>query len=143
MILKPKYFIVLLIVPFMAQGAEWPQRIEVYVDGPTPISGIDTARSKGVQVDVLDVAPAESFERQLNRNLPKNRSKAAYVARNRINRLTSDRKAGALLAITVRESARRFGIAGYPSIVIDGQTIILEESDIRRAVRQWRGLKKQ
>ena len=60
--MKPKYFIVLLIVPFMAQGAEWPQRIEVYVDGPTPISGIHTARSKGVQVDVLNVAPAESFE---------------------------------------------------------------------------------
>ena len=139
--MKPKHFIVLLIVPLMAQGAEWPQRIEVYVDGPTPISGIHTARSKGVQVDVLDVAPAESFEHQLNRNLPKNPAKAAYVARNRIKHLTSDRKAGALLSITVRESARRFGITGYPSIVIDGQTIILEESDIRRAVRIWRGLK--
>ena len=109
--MKPKYFIVLLIVPFMAQGAEWPQRIEVYVNGPTAISGIHTARSKGVQVDVLDVAPAESFEHQLNRNLPKNQAKATYVARNRINRLTSERKAGALLAITVRESARRLGIA--------------------------------
>ena len=139
--MKPKYFIVLLIVPFLAQGADWPQRIEVYVDGATPISGIHTARSKGVQVDVLDVAPAESFERQLNRNLPKDQAKATYVARNRINRLTSDRKAGALLAITVRESARRFGIASYPSIVIDGQMIIPEETDLRRAVRRWRGLK--
>ncbi len=139
---KPKYFLVLLIVPFIAQGAEWPQRIEVYVDGPTPISGIHTARSKGVQVDVLDVAPAESFEHQLSRNLPKDQAKATYVARNRINRLTSDRKAGALLAIMVREFARRFGIATYPSVVIDGQTIILEESDIRRAVRRWRDLKK-
>ena len=139
--MKSKHFIVLLIVPFIAQGAEWPQRIEVYVNGPTAISGIHTARSKGVQVDVLDVAPAESFEHQLNRNLPKNQAKATYVARNRINRLTSERKAGALLAITVRESARRFGIARYPSIVIDGQTIIPEETDLRRAVRIWRGLK--
>ena len=139
--MKPKYFIVLLIVPFMAQGAEWPKRIEVYVNGPTPISGIHTARSKGVQVDVLDVAPAESFEHQLNRNLPKNQAKATYAARNRINRLTSERKAGALLAITVRESARRFGIARYPSVVIDGQMIIPKESDLRRAVRIWRGLK--
>ena len=139
--MKPKYFIVLLIVPFMAQGAEWPQQIEVYVNGPTAISGIHTARSKGVQVDVLDVAPAESFEHQLNRNLPKNQAKATYVARNRINRLTSERKAGALLAITVRESARRFGIARYPSVVIDGQMIIPKESDLRRAVRIWRGLK--
>ena len=117
------------------------QRIEVYVNGPTAISGIHTARSKGVQVDVLDVAPAESFEHQLNRNLPKNQAKATYVARNRINRLTSERKAGALLAITVRESARRFGIARYPSVVIDGQMIIPKESDLRRAVRIWRGLK--
>ena len=139
--MKPKHFIVLLIVPFMAQGAEWPQRIEVFVDGPTPISGIHTARSKGVQVDVLDVAPAESFERQLSRNLPTNPAKATYAARNRIKRLTSDRKAGALLAITVRETARRFGIARYPSIVIDGQMIIPEETDLRRAVRRWRGLK--
>ena len=139
--MKPKYFIVLLIVPFMAQGAEWPQRIEVYVDGPTAISGIHTARAKGVQVDVLDVAPAESFEQQLSRNLPKNQAKATYVARNRINRLTAERKAGALLALTFRESSRRFGIASYPSIVIDGQTIILGESDLRRAVRRWRGLK--
>ena len=139
--MKPKYFIVLLIVPFMAQGAEWPQQIEVYVNGPTAISGIHTARSKGVQVDVLDVAPAESFEHQLNRNLPKDQAKATYAARNRINRLTSERKAGALLAITVRESARRFGIARYPSVVIDGQTIISEVTDLRRAVRIWRGLK--
>ena len=139
--MKPKHFIVLLIVPFIAQGAEWPQRIEVYVNGPTAISGIHTARSKGVQVDVLDVAPAESFEHQLNRNLPKNQAKATYAARNRINRLTSERKAGALLAITVRESARRFGIARYPSVVIDGQMIIPEETDLRRAVRRWRGLK--
>ncbi len=139
--MKPKYFIVLLIVPFMAQGAEWPQQIEVYVNGPTAISGIHTARSKGVQVDVLDVAPAESFEHQLNRNLPKDQAKATYAARNRINRLTSERKAGALLAITVRESARRFGIARYPSVVIDGQTVISEVTDLRRAVRIWRGLK--
>ena len=139
--MKPKYFIVLLIVPFMAQGAEWPQQIEVYVNGPTAISGIHTARSKGVQVDVLDVAPAESFEHQLSRNLPQDQAKATYAARNRINRLTSERKAGALLAITVRESARRFGIARYPSVVIDGQTIISEVTDLRRAVRIWRGLK--
>ena len=139
--MKPKYFSVLLLIPFMVQGAEWPKRIEVYVDGPTPISGIHTARSKGVQVDVLDVAPAESFEHQLNRNLPKNQAKATYAARNRINRLTAERKAGALLAITVRESARRFGIARYPSVVIDGQMIIPKESDLRRAVRIWRGLK--
>ena len=141
MYISPKYFIVLLIVPFMAQGAEWPQRIAVYVDGPTPISGIHTARSKGVQVDVLDVALAESFEHQLSRNLPKDQAKATYVARNRINRLTSESKAGALLAIKARESARRFGIARYPSIIINGQTIILDESDLRRAVRLWRGLK--
>ena len=139
--MKPKHFLVLLIVPFMAQGAEWPQRIEVYVNGPTAISGIYTARSKGVQVDVLDVAPAESFEHRLSRNLPKNQAKATYAARNRIKRLTSDRKAGALLAITVRESARRFGIARYPTIVIDDQTIVLEEDDVHRAVRIWRGLK--
>ena len=139
--MKPKHFIVLLIVPFMAQGAEWPQRIEVFVDGPTPISGIHTARSKGVQVDVLDVSPAESFEHRLSRNLPKNPAKATYAARNRIKRLTSERKAGALLAITVRESARRFGIARYPTIVIDDQTIVLEEDDVHRAVRIWRGLK--
>ena len=86
--MKPKYFSVLLLIPLMAQGAEWPKRIEVYVDGPTPISGIHTARAKGVQVDVLDVAPAESFEQQLNRNLPKDQAKATYAARNRINRLT-------------------------------------------------------
>ena len=139
--MKPKHFIVLLIVPFMARGAEWPQRIEVYVDGPTAISGIHTARSKGVQVDVLDVAPAESFERQLSRNLPNNPVKATYASRNRIKRLTSDRKAGALLAITARESARRFGIARYPTIVIDDHTIVLEEDDVHRAVRIWRGLK--
>ena len=139
--MKPKHFLVLLIVPFMAQGAEWPQRIEVYVDGPTPISGIHTARSKGVEVDILDVAPAESFEHQLSRNLPNNPVKATYASRNRIKRLTSDRKAGALLAITARESARRFGIARYPTIVIDDQTIVLEEDDVHRAVRIWRGLK--
>ena len=139
--MKPKYFIVLLLIPFMAQGAEWPKRIEVYVDGPTAISGIHTARAKGVQVDVLDVSPAESFEHQLSRNLPKDQAKATYAARNRIKRLTSERKAGALLAITVRESARRFGIARYPSVVIDGQMIIPKESDLRRAVRIWRGLK--
>ena len=139
--MKPKHFLVLLIVPFMAQSAEWPKRIEVYVNGPTPISGIQTARSKGVQVDVLNVAPAESFEHRLSRNLPNNPAKATYAARNRIKRLTSERKAGALLAITVRESARRFGIARYPSVVIDGQTIIPKETDLRRAVRIWRGLK--
>ena len=134
-------YAVLLAAPLMVQGAEWPQQIEVYVDGPTPISGIQTARSKDVQVYILDVAPAESFERQLSRNLPKNPVKAAYVAGNRLKRLTSDRKAGTLLGITARESARRFGISRYPSIIIGGQTIILEESDIRRAVRIWRGLK--
>ena len=138
--MKPKHFIVLLIIPFMAQGAEWPKRIEVYVDGPTPISGIQTARSKGVQVDVLNVAPAEAFEQQLSRNLPKDETKATYVARNRIKRLTADRKAGALHAIKDREYARRFGIARYPAIVIDGRTIILEEDDVHQAVRIWRGL---
>ena len=136
--IKPKHIIVLLLVPFLARGAEWPARIEVYINGPTPIAGIQTARSKGVQVDVLDVAPAEAFEHQLSRNLPKNQTKAAYVARNRLERMPNDRKASAMLAVAARESARRFGVVRYPSIVIDGQVVMLEESDIRRAVRRWR-----
>ena len=138
---KLKLIMVLLLLPLLAQAADWPQRIEVYVNGQTPISGIHTARSKGVQVDVLDVAPAESFEHQLSRNLPKNQAKAAYVARNRLERMPTDRKASAMLAVTARESARRFGVVRYPSIVIDSRMVILEESDIRRAVRLWRGLK--
>ena len=92
-------------------------------------------------MDVLDVAPAELFEHQLSRNLPPTQAKAAYVARNRLQRMPTDRKASAVLAVTARESARRFGVVRYPSIVIDGKVVILEESDIRRAVRLWRGLK--
>ena len=138
---KLKLTMVLLLLPLLAHAADWPQRIEVYVNGQTPISGIQTARSKGVQVDVLDVAPAELLEHQLSRNLPKNQAKAAYVARNRLERMPTDRKASAMLAVTARESARRFGVVRYPSIVIDGKVVILEESDIRRAVRLWRGLK--
>ena len=138
---KLKLIMVLLLLPLLAQAADWPQRIEVYVNGQTPISGIHTARSKGVQVDVLDVAPAELFEHQLSRNLPPTQAKAAYVARNRLQRMQQERKASAVLAVTARESARRFGIVTYPAIVIDSRMVILEESDIRRAVRLWRGLK--
>ena len=138
---KLKHTMALLLLPLLAQAADWPQRIEVYVNGQTPISGIQTARSKGVQVDVLDVEPAESLEHQLSRNLPNNQAKAAYVARNRLQRMPPDSKASAVLAVTARESARRFGVVRYPAIVIDGQVVILEESDIRRAVRLWRGLK--
>ena len=138
---KLKHTLILLLLPLLAHAADWPQRIEVYVNGQTPISGIQTARSKGVQVDVLDVAPAESLEHQLSRNLPNNQAKAAYVARNRLQRMQHDSKASAVLAVTARESARRFGVVRYPAIVIDGQVVILEESDIRRAVRLWRGLK--
>ena len=141
MYISPKYFIVLLIVPFMAQAADWPHRIEVYVNGQTPISGIQTARLKGVQVEILDVEPAAALEQLLSRNLPNNQAKAAYVARNRIQRMQHDSKASAVLAVTARESARRFGVVRYPAIVIDGQVVILEESDIRRAVRLWRDLK--
>ena len=84
---KLKLIMVLLLLPLLAHAADWPQLIVVYVNGQTPISGIQTARSKGVQVDVLDVEPAESLERQLSRNLPNNQAKAAYIARNRLQRM--------------------------------------------------------
>ena len=138
---KLKHTLILLLLPLLVQAADWPQRIEVYVNGQTPISGIQTARSKGVQVDVLDVEPAAALEQLLSRNLPNDQAKAAYVARNRLQRMPPDSKASAVLAVTARESARRFGVVRYPAIVIDGQVVILEESDIRRAVRLWRGLK--
>ena len=44
-------------------AAEWPERIEVFIDGKTRIQGIRSARSSGANVQLHDVAVIGDFER--------------------------------------------------------------------------------
>ena len=133
--------VVLVLLPNVAQSSDWPARIEVFLDGPTKITGIANTRAKGVSVEVLDIAPAKQLETLLGQALSVNEQVAAKQARARMRRLSEKARTDALQGVAARHRAARYGISRFPALVFDARVIVYETSSLRRAIAKWRSAK--
>ncbi len=133
--------ILLALLANVAYCSEWPARIEVFLNGPTKVTGIEKTRARGVSVEVFDIAPAEQLETALGRSLPDNEQAAARQAKARMGRLSEEAKTDALRGVLARHRAARYGLTRYPALVFDGRIIVYDTGSLRRAVAKWRRVK--
>ena len=133
--------IMLVLLPTAAQCSEWPARIEIFLNGPTKVTGIEKTRARGVSVDVFDIAPAEQLETALGRSLSNNEQVAARQAKTRMGRLSEEAKADALQGVLARHRAARYGLTRFPALVFDARVIVYDTSSLRRAIAKWRQVK--
>ena len=74
----------LMLPAAVCTAAEWPELIEVFIDGKTRIQGIRPARSSGANVQLHDVAVIREFERTLTHGLPADPKQAVRAVNRRL-----------------------------------------------------------
>ena len=119
-------------------AAEWPERIEVFIDGKTRIQGIRSARSSGANVQLHDVAVIGDFERALTHGLPADPKQAVRTVNRRLARMDESVREATIASSTARRAATRYGIQEYPTIVVDRRYVYGSVYDVRKAVASWR-----
>ena len=129
--------IVLALLPITTQCSEWPARIEVFLNGPAKVTGIEKTRARGVSIEVFDIAPAEQLETALGRSLSNNEQVAARQAKTRMGRLSEEAKADALRGVLARHRAARYGLTRFPALVFDAKVIVYDTGSLKRAIEKW------
>ena len=119
-------------------AAEWPELIEVFIDGKTRIQGIRSARSSGANVQLHDVAVIREFERTLTHGLPADPKQAVRTVNRRLARMDESVREATVASSTARRAATRYGIQEYPTIVVDRRYVYGSVYDVRKAVASWR-----
>ena len=119
-------------------AAEWPELIEVFIDGNTRIQGIRPARSSGANVQLHDVAVIREFERTLTHGLPADPKQAARAVKRRLVGIDERVREATVASSTARRAATRYGIQEYPTIVVDRRYVYGSVYDVRKAVASWR-----
>ena len=119
-------------------AAEWPELIEVFIDGKTRIQGIGPARSSGADVQLHDVAVIRDFERALTHGLPADPTQAARAVKRRLVGIDERLREATVASSTARSLATGYGIREYPTIVVDRRYVYGSLYDVRKAVALWR-----
>ena len=119
-------------------AAEWPERIEVFIDGKTRIQGIGPARSSGADVQLHDVAVIRDFERALTHGLPADPTQAARAVKRRLVGIDERLREATVASSTARSLATGYGIREYPTIVVNRRYVYGSVYDVRKAVALWR-----
>ena len=119
-------------------AAEWPELIEVFIDGKTRIQGIRPARSSGANVQLHDVAVIREFERTLTHGLPVDPKQAVRTVNRRLASMDESAREATVASSTARRAATRYGIQEFPTIVVDRRYVYGSVYDVRKAVASWR-----
>ena len=119
-------------------AAEWPELIEVFMDGKTRIQGIRPARSSGANVQLHDVAVIREFERTLTHGLSADPKQAVRTVNRRLASMDESVREATIASSTARRAASRYGIQEYPTIVVDRRYVYGSVYDVRKAVATWR-----
>ena len=128
----------LMLPAAVCTAAEWPELIEVFVDGKTRIQGIRPARSSGADVQLHDVAVIREFERTLTHGLPADPKQAVRAVNRRLASMDESVREATIASSIARRAAARYGIQEYPTIVVDRRYVYGSVYDVRKAVASWR-----
>ena len=128
----------LMLPAAVCPAAEWPELIEVFVDGKTRIQGIRPARSSGADVQLHDVAVIREFERTLTHGLSADPKQAVRTVNRRLASMDESVREATIASSTARRAATRYGIQEYPTIVVDRRYVYGSVYDVRKAVASWR-----
>ena len=128
----------LMLPAAVCTAAEWPELIEVFIDGKTRIQGIGPARSSGANVQLHDVAVIREFERTLTHGLPADPKQAVRTVNRRLARMDESVREATIASSTARRASTRYGIQEYPTIVVDRRYVYGSVYDVRKAVASWR-----
>ena len=119
-------------------AAEWPDLIEVFIDGKTRIQGVRPARSSGANVQLHDVAVIREFERTLTHGLPADPKQAVRTINRRLASMDESAREATIASSIARRVATGYGIQDYPTIVVDRRYVYGSVYDVRKAVASWR-----
>ena len=128
----------LMLPAAVCTAAEWPELIEVFIDGKTRIQGIRPARSSGANVQLHDVAVIREFERTLTHGLPVDPKQAVRTVNRRLASMDESAREATVASSTARRAATRYGIQEFPTIVVDRRYVYGSVYDVRKAVASWR-----
>ena len=128
----------LMLPAAVCTAVEWPELIEVFIDGKTRIQGIRPARSSGANVQLHDVAVIREFERALTHGLPADPTQAARAVKRRLVGIDERLREATVASSTARSLATGYGIREYPTIVVDRRYVYGSVYDVRKAVASWR-----
>jgi len=123
-------------------GAEWPRRIDVFMDGRVPIVGESVVNEQAgraaIELQRYAVDGIQAIEAALSNNLPTDPDRSRRIALQRLQRL--DDAAGVRMKGTAVGLAKavQYGVDRYPAVVFDGQSVVYGVNDLTVALNHYR-----